>query len=242
MLNSIKHKIKSLVYKIIPPPAVNESFSQAGEDLCIEFLLKEIGINHISYLELGVCDPIQGSNTYRFYKRGFSGVLVEADQTLIPKIKKFRKRDTVLNFGVGFENNAEADFYIFEVAAHNTFDKEEAENRCKNGSYKLIRIEKVKLVTVEEILQNHFQNKIPDILSIDIEGLDLKVLQTINFDKFPIPIICAETCTYSENHIRPKDRLIENYMKSSGYFVYADTYINTIFVNDHWFHSIKKKK
>ena len=67
--------------------------------------------------------------------------------------------------------------------------------------------------------------------------MDLLVLQSLNFDEYPIPVICAETCTYSENYIKPKDLRISEFMRGKGYFVYADTYINTIFVNSKWFYA-----
>ena len=242
MLNSLKHKIKEWIYAIIPPPATNDSFSQAGEDCCIDFLFSQLKVRKPSYLELGVCTPKYASNTYKFYKKGSIGVLVEADKTLIDKIKQERKEDTILPFGVGVNEQEEADFYVFEVSAHNTFNKQEAEYRQKNGSFKLLRIEKVKLVPVNTILKNYFNGSYPDFLSIDIEGLDLAVLKSIDYEKYPIPVICAETCAYSENHIKPKDKSIEELMVSRDYFVYADTYINTIFVNKTWFHSAKQKK
>ncbi len=75
----------------------------------------------------------------------------------------------------------------------------------------------------------------PDLLSIDIEGLDYEVLKSLNYDKYPIPIICAETCTYSETHIKPKNKLIAELMLSKGYMIYADTYVNTIFVNEFFY-------
>ena len=80
-----------------------------------------------------------------------------------------------------------------------------------------------------------------DFLSIDIEGLDLDVLKSLDYEKYSIPVICAETCTFSETHIKPKDKSIEDFMLTKGYFLYADTYVNSIFVNENWFNSIDKK-
>lgn len=212
------------------------SYAQAGEDVVLDFLLKGLSISKPSYLELGVHSPDVANNTYLFYTRGARGVLVEADSSLVPYIQAMRPDDVVLNVGVGTGNENEADFYIFDVRGLNTFDKEEAEYRHKNGSFEIQQIVKVKLLTINEIILNNFKN-FPDFLSIDIEGLDLPVLKTLDFEKFPIPIICAETCTYSENHIKPKNEAIMEFMKSKGYFVYADTYVNTIFVNETWFYN-----
>jgi FkbM family methyltransferase len=241
VLNTLKHKVKEAIYKIIPPPHANESFSQAGEDCVIDFLLQELNIQTPSYLELGVCNPIIGSNTYRFYKRGANGILVEADSTQIEFIKKARPNDKVINLGISASNQTEAEFYVFDIQGYNTFIKEEALHREKNSPYKIIRIDNVKLESINNIISQNFSTY-PTLLSIDIEGLDFEVLKSLDTEQFPIPIICAETCTYSETHIKPKDLSIDELMKSKGYVVYADTYINTIFVHENWFNTIKPKK
>lgn len=240
MLVKTKDAIKKIIYRIVPPPYSNISYSQSGEDCIISFLLDQLKINSPSYLELGVCDPIKGSNTYRFYKNGGTGVLVEADPSQISMISKIRPNDKILNYAVGPVDNKIEDFYIFEESAHNTLVKEEAENRIKNGSFKLINTQKVTIKTINTIIKENFE-RMPDLLSIDIEGMDLTVLQNLDLNQYPIPIICAETCTYSENHIRPKDFSIQNFMQANGYFIYADTYLNTIFVNEKWFTSYKNK-
>ena len=50
-------------------------------------------------------------------------------------------------------------------------------------------------------------------------------------------MICVETVAYSESHIRRKEHAIADLLESRGYFLYADTFINSIFVRDAWFRS-----
>ncbi len=237
MLVRIKDKIKKIVYRLVPPPYVNESFSQAGEDRCIDFLFSALNIKKPSYLELGVCNPVIGSNTYLFYKKGGRGTLVEADKTLIDTIKKQRPEDVIINVGIASGEKSEGDLYIFDNKGYNTFVKEEAVFREQNSPNKIIRVEKVRFRSINDIIKQQFKTH-PDLLSIDIEGMDYEVLQSLDYTKFPVPVICAETCTFSETHKKPKNRSIETLMLSKGYFVYADTYINTIFVNENWFNTI----
>ncbi len=239
MFVELKDKIKKIVYRLIPPPYTNESFSQAGEDCCMDFLFSELKINNPSYLELGVCNPVIGSNTYRFYKKGSRGVLVEADKTLIDTIKKHRPDDVIINAGIASGEKSEGELYIFDNNGYNTFVKEEALFREQNSLNKIIRVEKVSLKSINDIIKQQFKIR-PDFLSIDIEGMDYEVLKSLDYAKFPIPVICAETCTFSETHKKPKNRSIETLMLSKGYFVYADTYINTIFVNENWFNTTSK--
>jgi len=232
MFVAIKDIIKEIVYKIIPLP-YQVSFSQSGEDAIIDFLFNGLSINKPTYLELGVYTATT-SNTYKYYLKGARGVLVEADENLISNIIKKRPFDTVINCGIASKNVESADFYIFSQKGIGTFSKEEALKRQKSGQYTLEKIAKVSLLTINKLIETNFATY-PDFLSIDIEGLDFEVLQTLDYTKYPIPVICAETCTYSENHIKPKDKRIEEFLLTKGYFIYADTYINTIFVNEKWF-------
>jgi hypothetical protein len=233
--------MKNLVFRLVKPPiqVISNSYSQSGEDLIISFLLRGVGMKRITYLELGVCSPDSGSNTYKFYLNGSRGVLVEADETLVPNIKKVRPEDRILNFGVGLVS-CKADFYIFDEPSLNTFSKREAEFRISNSSYRLERVIQVALKPINDIIAENFEDY-PTLLSIDIEGLDLAVLESLNVEKYPVPIICAETCSYSENHVKPKKNEITDHMSEIGYFPYADTYINTIFVNEAWFNSFSRK-
>jgi FkbM family methyltransferase len=241
MIRFIKDQIKRTVYSVVPPPLqqvkyIHDSYSQAGEDVVIKYLFDSVKLYRISYLELGTNIPDKYNNTYLFYQNGSRGVCVEADETLLSEIKRIRPEDKALSVGVNIGHLAEADFYIFNEPALNTFSKEEAELRESQGNFKIVKVSKVQLKTVEQIIKENF-TAYPDFLSIDIEGLDLDVLKTLDFTKYPIPVICAETCAYSENHIKPKSPEISEFMMSKGYFIYADTYINTIFVKKDWFYS-----
>ena len=217
------------------------SYSQAGEDAIVRYLFNDYGLKSITYLDLGTNIPDYCNNTYWFYKNKSRGVCVEADSSLIENIKKSRPRDKVINVGVSVSNEKEADFYIFNEPAINTFNKLEADERSISGKYKIIKVNKVPLLNINDIISDNFKSY-PDYLSIDIEGLDLDVLKSLNFSIYPIPVICVETCTYSENHIRPKDQTISEFMGTVGYEIYADTYLNTIFINKAWFYFQGKGK
>lgn len=231
----LKEAIRKAIYSVAKPPYVPPSYSQAGEDAIIRFLLADKKVNRITYLDIGTNSPDLGNNTYMFYRNGSRGVCVEADRTLIPEISKIRPEDKVLNVGVAADDGGEAPLYIFEASGISTFDKSEADKRAASGRFKLVDVATIKLVNINSIIRDNFP-RYPDLLSLDVEGLDLAVLKSLDFESYPIPIICVETCEYSENHIRPKNPEIARFMRSKGYEIYADTYINTIFVSTTWFH------
>jgi FkbM family methyltransferase len=207
--------------------------------MVVDFLFQGVGIQPL-YLELGANHPKAGNNTYKFYRRGCHGVLVEADPSLIQAIRRVRNRDTVLNVGVGVDDSHSKRFFIFECSGINTFDEKEAMDRDQNSSTKIKAVIDVPMMTVNKIISKYLP-RMPDFLSIDIEGLDLDVLKTLDFELYPIPVICAETCLLSETHVKGKDHEIEKLLEKKGYFVYADTYVNTIFVHKEWFYSVQSQ-
>jgi FkbM family methyltransferase len=236
--------LKKLLFLIFPEllferKNIYKSYSQVGEDRILSFLFSDKKINVINYLDIGTNLPVISNNTYLFYTRGSHGVCVEADKSLIPLIKKFRPKDRIINAGVSINQiETHADFYIFDVKGLSTFDKDEAIRRESYGTYKILEIDRVQLIDINSLINQNFTTY-PDFLSIDIEGLDLDVLKSLNFDLYPIPVICVETCLYSENHIRQKDNSISKILIEQGYEVYADTYVNTIFVEKKWFYNLK---
>ena len=237
----LKEHLRAGIYFIIKPPDNSpdkaykkSSYSQAGEDIILTYFFNSMGIKNPSYLDIGANHPISGSNTYIFYETGSTGVCVEADPSLFDELAKVRKNDKCLNVGVTFDDRREADFYVFPLAGLNTLSKEEAEYREKHGSYKVEKVIKIPLMTINEVIEENF-DKTPDLISVDVEGLDLEILQSLDFDKYRPLVICTETITYSEDRKERKIPEISDFLISKGYFVYADTHINTIFVEKERF-------
>jgi FkbM family methyltransferase len=237
----LKSYIGGKVYRQVEPQGYlhqQSTFSQAGEDAILRFLFLDypMKLSEVSYLDIGARHPTSGSNTFLFYSCGASGVCVDADKTAIPLIREYRPRDKVLHVGVSTSSGGDADFYYMESGG-STLSKEEAERRERLGGAKILGVLRVPMTDLNTLIQQNYET-FPVFLSIDIEGLDLAVLKTLDFGKYPIPVICVETCTYSETHIRLKDNSISNFLLLKGYETYADTYINTIYVNKKWFYQI----
>lgn len=206
------------------------SYSQCGEDLIVDFILDAgLGIKNPSYLDLGAYDPVCLSNTYLFYRRGGSGVCVEPDPFLFAAISRKRSRDICLNIGVGLAGQSTANFYVMSSRTLNTFSKKEAERYRSYGNNKIEQVIPIPLLGVNDIIEQNFK-ACPNFVSIDVEGLDVDVLKSFDFSKYRPEVFCVETITYTEDNSERKVYEIMELMDSRGYFVYADTFINTIFV------------
>lgn len=213
----------------------NYSYAQCGEDLIIQHLFMVLGITDISYLDIGAHHPTYLSNTYLFYKKGNTGVCIEPDPSLYSEFSKARPRDTHLNCGVGTESSV-GNFFVMSSSTLNTFSKEEAERLENSCNQKILNIIKIKLETINEIIQKNFNNY-PNLVSIDIEGLDYPILKQFDFNKYRPKVFCVETLSYTEDSSERKITEIIDLMHNNGYVTYADTYINTVFVDKNTWES-----
>jgi len=212
------------------------SYSQSGEDLIVDYVLNQLQITNPTYLDLGAHHPHYLNNTYYFYRKGNRGINVEPDPSLIQEFNRLRSDDINLNVGIGFqEADSVATFYVMTARTLNTFSQEEALRVQEYGSFKIEQRIQVPLVSVNQVIKKNFSSVYPNFVSIDVEGLDFEIIQTFDFDAYKPEVFCVETITYTEDKSERKLTEVIDYMISKGYFVYADTYINTIFVNtDSW--------
>ena len=206
------------------------SFAQQGEDLIINSIFQNhLKINKPSFIDIGAYHPIYSNNTYLLYLQGSRGVLVEPNPAYTELLKSVRKEDTVLNIGIGITNDTEADYYVFDKNSQlNTFSKERVDEYIKKyGPDILKEVVKMPLVNINQVLEEHFTDT-PNIFSIDVEGLDLDILKTLDFERYRPNLFCVETSVYGTFHV---DDEITNFMETKGYTMRANTFTNSIYVD-----------
>lgn len=211
------------------------SYSQAGEDMMVNYLFGTFHISNPTYLDIGANLPDRGNNTFYFYRRGSRGVCIEPDASLCQLIRAKRPGDTVLNVGVGIHEESSADFFLFPGHHHswNTFSAADAAEKEKETGVKARKVQ-VPLITVNSLIEKHF-DRCPHFVSIDVEGLDLAILKSIDLEKYRPEVFCVETVSFSIHNTEVKMHETIEYMQSKGYVVYADTHINTIFCKSELF-------
>ncbi len=200
----------SEIYRKIWLEMICNSYSQYGEDRIIDSLLKYK--KKITYIDLGGYHPTRLSNTYRFYKRGGNGVIVEPNPTARPLFSKLRPRDKYLAIGVGDEDGSLV-YYQYLILALNTFSEQQVIINQKDG-HKVTKMTEVKIVDVRKIQKEVGNIKI-DLLSLDIEGWDRKILERWNWSMKP-ELICVENN-------------VDDILVSQGYVARNKTAHNTIY-------------
>lgn len=213
----------------------NISFSQAGEDSIIRYLFRELGIQpeNCRYLDIGANHALHLSNTYSFFRQGASGVLVEADPVLAEELRTVRERDIVINKCISSSSGEKVKFYIMSGDGLSTADRAAAEAASETSpDMKISREIEAETISLMDIAREYFPDKAPDIMDIDIEGTELEVLRSTDFEKFRPAVIICEMISYRKGlTVGEKNSEILSFMKSAGYEEFAFTGINSVFID-----------
>jgi FkbM family methyltransferase len=221
--SKITHKLKGLrnVY-------AKKSYSQCGEDMIIRHVFNFLEIPKPDYLDIGAHHPFMNSNTAHFYLNGSKGVLVEPDPVNSFFLRKYRKDDFCIQAGIS-DKEAEMDYFMFNSSTLNTFSETSA-IRYQSMGFQLINKISIKMITPEFVFEKYFSDKAPDLISLDVEGMEIQILNAMQLEKYKPKVICLETVDYSKDGRSAKNYSLIDFVKSKGYVVYADTGINTIFI------------
>ncbi|MBR7159224.1 MAG: FkbM family methyltransferase [Alphaproteobacteria bacterium] len=224
------------------------SYSQFGEDRILEFAImilqnKKI-IENPTYLDIGGNNPFSSSNSYFLHRQGYKGVVIEPNPKLAEAFLKARPTDTVLNIGIHFtdEDIDSLPFYILNYHGSSSFDKASVEEYMQLQKDAFIeKVENIKIKNINKIIEEYFANKAPTFISLDVEGIDLAIIKSFDFTKYKPAFWCIETAdSCSNDHLGKKSNDISNYLLSKGYEIYADTYVNTIFIDSNLLQEMTK--
>lgn len=206
------------------------SYAQSGEDLIVQHVFNTLKLPMRSYLDVGAWEPIKSNNTYLFYTKGCRGVLVEPNPDLTPRLRRFRPRDTILPVGIGVTAETEADYYLVTDPSWNTFDKATAEayGPTTGGKLTIKQVIKVPLVNINDVFAEHFGGEAPDFVSLDVEGFEVPILKSVNFEKYRPKVFCIETLVGGTT--RQKLESVE-FLVEKGYAARGATFPNTILVD-----------
>ena len=206
------------------------SFSQTGEDRVIKFLFDTMGIQKYRYLDIGAHHPRRLSNTYLFYTLGGSGVLIEPNPVLASMISEVRPRDLCLNVGMAGQSRSSIPFYVMKSDTLCTFSRHEAERMAAECGEEIVEVRYLDVLAPDAVLSDHFSAGL-NLVSLDVEGLELEILESFDLQRYRPEVFCIETVSYAIDGDGVKSTELAQFMTSHGYKVFADTYINTIFVD-----------
>ena len=195
--------------------------SQCEEDTILAELLPEpTGV----YVDLGAGEPMQCSNTWQFYKRGWRGLLVEPHPAFVYQLARWRPGDCVFPVAVS-DRSGMVPFYVDGTVSS-------CQSDWSNSAPD--RPQAVECMTATDILAlPDFQGFRGDcsLCSIDVEGHERHVLTGIPWDVFTPKVFCVEYLKYATDDTR--DDLSpewEPILLEHGYTLHATTLLNKIYI------------
>ena len=185
-------------------------------------------------VDVGAYDPIWLNNSWLFEEEGWDAHCIEPNPSCIPKLKEYRKN--VYEYACGSENKDSADFFVFaaneivgEAAGTGLIDfrlnKRSGERHKKIFSHQL----KVKVRTLDWLMENEIKRDHIDYLSIDVERYEMEVLRGTDLTRWRPKVIVIE-------------RLEEEYtqsdwLKSFNYRAIHRIVFNDIYIDEDFYQS-----
>jgi FkbM family methyltransferase len=198
-----------------------QTHADHGEDVILKVLFDTLGVEKPSYLDVGAFDPFHISNTVLLYDTGSSGINVEANPQLIDAFYKHRPRDINLNCAIGPERQPSRLLYVSENPGLSSFHRELVEE--------LVETIEVPTWTIRDILDGHAGGRWPDLLTIDIEGEDLAVLdQCLPAQGFRPTVVVVESLRCTEDY----SEQWREFMPKRRYALFCRTRSNMIWVRE----------
>lgn len=164
------------------------SFAQEGEDRILMRLLEHI--QHGYYVDVGAHHPQRFSNTQAFYLRGWRGINIDPAPGMRALFNRLRPHDTNLELAAGEPGTRT--YYRFAESALNGFDRDLSEQRHAEGHLIVERLQ-VPTVPLRVLLERYMPLSTPiDFLNVDVEGLDLEVLRSNDWETYRPRFVLAE--------------------------------------------------
>ena len=219
MFNKIRNKIHILqnIYLKNKYFIKKKTYAMDGEDLAIVQYIekKEKGF----YVDIGAHHPIHRNNTQLLFNRGWEGINIDVNQFSIDLFNFLRPDDLNLLTAISDQEGEITFYYQKKFSQLNTTDKKIAHEHF-NGNF---NERLVKCQSIHNILINSKYKEVKiDFLNIDVEGAEMKVLRTLNFEIYDPKLICIEILGYRdldsmEREIRIKDDEIYRYLIEKNY-------------------------
>jgi FkbM family methyltransferase len=197
------------------------SYAQHGDDMALLNIFWRLGIERGTYVDVGAHHPYDLSNTALLYNRGWSGVLVEANQEAIPLLRRHRPDDTVVWAACVGKRQSGDKIEFFRAGPMDGL------NSIHEGNQPSVQ-EKVTVpaFTLQVILETFCEGNAPDLLSIDAEGADADILLSIRSQMGAVIIIEARS------HASDIESTIRMWADNAGYFLHSWAGYNMILVRN----------
>ena len=185
------------------------SFSINREDVLLNRLFgnRDSGF----FVDVGAAHPVFENDTKALSDRGWTGINIEPNVTFFRELADKRPRDRNLNLAVGDEPGI-LTFHEVVDTGLSTLDPEAAREAASKGF--TVVDHQVEVQSLRQIQEEAAPVSI-DLLKVDVEGFELKVLASNDWERFR-PLLIMTEATYPQTPVRRPDH-ITPYLAERGY-------------------------
>lgn len=216
-----------------PDPALlrrRGGFSSHGEDAAARALLLQRGPLRTGgfYIDVGAFHPFVFSNTAVFSLMGWRGVNVEPNPAMARRLREARPDDVTLEAAVGAAQGR-AWLHVFsEWGSSNTLDQGFAAMISTTQNVAVTEHVEVDVMTLADVFEGHVPaDGVVDFLSVDVEGLDLDVLQSGDWDRFRPHVVAVEDLELDLTDVAASP--VHRFMGSVGYRLRAHVVLTSLY-------------
>jgi FkbM family methyltransferase len=144
------------------------------------------------------------------------------------EFNKHRDKDINLELGIS-STNQKLKFYCFNEPAYNTFNESEANSKNGKNGIRLVNEFVINTSPLSDVLDKYLPNSNTqiDFISIDVEGFELEVLNSNNWEKYNPKFLLIEELKKDLTQIINESEVYK-FLLSKNYKLVAKTY-NTSF-------------
>lgn len=202
-----------------------ESFSSFGEDrLILKFLAKQpAGF----YVDVGAHAPIDYSNTYALYQRGWRGIAIDPDPDAIAAFRHERPEDKALQVAIGTQPG-KVTLHLFNDRSMNTVDTALFERTLANPRKRHLGDIVVERKTLAAILTEHVPaGSSIGFMNVDCEGADLDVLRSNDWARFHPALLAVEDLDLDLERVT--ESAIFRFLRPLGYRLVSHLHYTSIY-------------
>lgn len=204
-------------------------YSQFGEDIVLERLCS--GRRKGFYIDVGAYHPMHYSNTYLLYKKGWRGVNIDPNPHSMRLFNIHRRRD--INLNVGIDDHAiERPYFIFNHQSCNTFSEKQKDLMLKKPFIRLIKEIRMPCVPLQTLLNTHAPGGGIDVLNVDVEGMSMQILRSIDWGKVCPKIICIEDDDFNFKDKEKFGSKIFSFLTERRYSLHSKVGLSCIYVSE----------